>query len=179
MKALSFLISTVCFALTIAHGQTEQLNQLDSNGKKDGKWILYLNGYGEKVRDSATAVFWRYTYYDHGTHIYPMGGFIGKNGKIESSSESKQTGKIKMLDGEYKCFEKGTLKFIHTFKAGEYISYKEFFSTGQICSYFDYTKHFERQPHSWYMYTYDKTGKVTYEGWIKKNEKGQWPKMRG
>jgi len=55
---------------------------VDSNGKKDGKWILYFDAKGDKVKDSTTAVYWRYTYYDHGVHIYPMGGFIGKNGKI-------------------------------------------------------------------------------------------------
>src|SRR3990167_2183285 len=110
------LISTAVLGLTVAHGQTEPLNQVDSNGKKDGKWILYFDAKGDKVKDSTTAVYWRYTYYDHGVHIYPMGGFIGKNGKIEEPTDSKQTGKIKRLDGEYKCYENGKLKFIHTFK---------------------------------------------------------------
>ena len=173
------LISTAVLGLTVAHGQTEPLNQVDSNGKKDGKWILYFDAKGDKVKDSTTAVYWRYTYYDHGVHIYPMGGFIGKNGKIEEPTDSKQTGKIKRLDGEYKCYENGKLKFIHTFKDGEYISYKEFYPSGQLLSFFDYTKHYEGQPHSWYIYTYDKNGKVTYEGWTKKDENGKWPKMRG
>ena len=177
MKTI-FIISTFVLGLTVAYGQTEPLNQLTSDGKKDGKWILYLDSKGDKVKDSTTAVYWRYTYYDHGIHIYPMGGFTGKKGEI-GSPDNKQAGKIKMLDGEYKCYENGKLKFIHTFKEGEYISYKEYFSSGQLCTYFDYTKHFDGQPHSWYMYTYDKTGKATYEGWVKKDEQGNWPKMRG
>jgi hypothetical protein len=163
----------------LVQGQMDSLNKFDSNHKKDGKWILYLDSRGDKVPDSTKAAFWRYTWYDHGTHIYPMGGFIDKNGKIEGQQNREAGGKPQMLDGEYKCYEKGKLKFVHTFKNGEYISYKEYFSSGQICSYFDYTKHFEGQPHTWYIYTYDKTGKLTFEGWIKKDEHGHWPSMRG
>ena len=177
MKTL-ILFSSILLGYSISFSQTESINQYDSTKKKDGKWILYLDANGDKAKDSTSAVYWRYTYYDHGTHIYPMGGFIAKNGKIESS-HSKLDVKIEKLDGEYKCYESGKLKYIHIFKEGEYVSYKEFFTTGEICTYFDYTKHYEGQPRSWYMYTYNKTGKVTYEGWTKKDEKGKWPKMRG
>ena len=177
MKTI-FLLGLFFLSLTGAHSQSEPLNQFASDGKKDGKWILYLDAKGEKVKDSTTATYWRYTYYDHGFHIYPMSGFITKNGKIEST-DSKQTGKVKMLDGEYKCYENGRLKYVHTFKDGEYISYKEYFSSGELSAYFDYTKHFEGQPHSWYYYTYDKSGKVTHYGWTKKDEKGHWPAMAG
>ena len=173
------ILSTILLGFTAAYGQTEPLNKLDNTGKKDGKWVLYLDNKGDKLKDSVGAAYWRYTYYDHGVHIYPMEGFITKDGKIESA-DNKQAGKIKMLDGEYKCYDsKGHLRFIHVFKNGEYISYKEFYTSGELQEYFDYTKHYEGQPHSWYIYTYDKTGKVTYEGWTKKDETGHWPAMAG
>ncbi len=179
MKTI-FILSVILLSFTSAYGQAEPLNQLDNAGKKDGKWILYLDYKGDKVKDSVDAAYWRFTYYDHGVHIYPMGGFISKNGKIESTGDKEQTNKIKMLDGEYKCFDnKGHLQFIHVFKNGNYVSYKEFYPSGELHTYFDYTEHYEAQPHSWYMYTYDKTGKVTYEGWTKKDEKGHWPSMAG
>ncbi|MCW3085278.1 MAG: hypothetical protein JWP12_2644 [Bacteroidetes bacterium] len=179
MKTI-FILSTILLSFSAAYSQTEPLNQLDSAGKKDGKWILYLDYKGDKLKDSVDAAYWRYTYYDNGVHIYPMEGFISENGKIESTGNSKQTSKIKILDGEYKCFDsEGHLRFIHVFKNGEYISYKEFYKSGALQEYFDYTKHYEGQPHSWYIYTYDKTGEVTYEGWTKKDANGHWPPMRG
>ncbi len=179
MKKLLILLITA-LSLTTAYGQTELLNQLDSSGKKDGKWILYLNGRGYKVKDSTKAVYWRYTYYDHGVHIYPMGGFIPKNGKIEEPPNNKQIGKIKMLHGEYKCYnKKGKLKYIQTFKNGEYVSYKEYTSTGELESFFDYTKGCEGQPHSWTIYIYDKKGNVIITSPTCKDINGKWPKMRG
>lgn len=52
--------------------QTEKLNQLDPNGKKEGKWIVYLDDYWNKV-DSSKASYYRFTWYDHGVNIHPMG----------------------------------------------------------------------------------------------------------
>ncbi|MBL7891316.1 MAG: hypothetical protein JNL63_01700 [Bacteroidia bacterium] len=177
-------ITSILFFLaisTLSKSQTEKLNQLDSAGNKDGKWILYLDFKGDKVKDSSNAFYYRYTYYDHGIHIYPMGGFIGKNGKIESTTnDNHQTGKIKLLNGEYRCFDnKGRLIFIHVFKNGEYVSYKEFYKTGELQTYFDYTKHCNEQPRSWYIYSYDKKGIITYTECVSKNKNGKWPKMRG
>jgi hypothetical protein len=172
------LILLILFAPLI-YGQTEPLNQLDSTGKKHGKWVLYLDAIGGKLKDSANAVYWRYTWYDHGVHIQPMGDFIGKKGRIESNS-SIQTGKCNILDGEYKCFDSnGRLRFVHFFSNGEYAFYKEFGTKGNLVTFFDYTKHADGQPHSWYMYTYDKNGNVNYEGFVKKDLKGKWPRMRG
>ncbi len=178
MKAICSII--ILFGTLFSFSQAEKLNQLDANAKKDGKWILYLDAFGAKV-DSSKAVYCRYTYYDHGVHIYPMGNFISKGEKIEAKENDAQTaGKIKVLDGEYKCLDKnGKVKYIHVFKNGEYVSYKEFFDSGEIQTFFDYTKHCKGQSHSWYTYIYDKTGKLTYEDCTCKDAEGHWPKMKG
>lgn len=178
MKKITTLLF---FAMTlISFSQTEILNHLDKDGKKEGKWILYLDSKGEKLKDSTNAVYCRYTYYDQGVNIYPMGGFITKDGKLESSGNIESNKKIKILDGEYKCLDKkGRTMFIHVFKNGEYISYKAFTESGELQTFFDYTKHCEGQPHSWYLYTYDKTGKIKTEMCVKKNGNGKWPKMAG
>jgi antitoxin component YwqK of YwqJK toxin-antitoxin module len=174
-------IITVLFLsiISFSFAQTEKINQM-SNGNKDGKWVLYLDALGGKV-DSSKAVYCRYTYYDNGIHIHPMGNLISKGGKIEAKENSSVTiGKAKLLDGEYKCYGKsGRLEYIHVFKNGEYVLYKEFFETGELSTFFDYEKHCPGQPHSWYMYTYDKRGKITYEGPTCKDAQGNWPKMRG
>jgi len=171
------LISLSAFSFS----QAEKLNQFDDKGKKDGKWILYLDSKWNKLKDSTTAVYCRYTYYDHGVHSYPMGAGGKKNWIcIRMGDGIQKIGKMILLDGEYRWSDpKGRTIYIHTLKNGEYLSYKEYYESGELHEFFDYTKHFEGQPLSWYIYVYDKKGKVTYEGWTKKDEKGNWPVMRG
>lgn len=159
-------------------GQTT--NQFDAEGKKHGIWKLFLDHKGAKLNDSIGAVYFRYTYYDHGVHVYPMGNFIGKGGRIEENGLAKSTTGIKMLDGEYKCFDKkGKLNYIHTFKDGVYVSYKEYYPNGKLHTFFDYTKHYKDQPYSWYLIEYKKNGDVKYEDFVRKDDTGKWPNMRG
>lgn len=160
--------------------QTEKLNQFDSDGKKDGKWTVYLDANWNKV-DSSKAAYFRYTWFDHGVNLHPMGTGGGKKYKMESSpNRSSQTGKVKILDGEYKWYNgKGQLKYVHVFKNGEYILYKEFYSTGELQTFFDYTKICEGQPHSWTAFLYDKKGNLTITSPTCKDKNGNWPKMRG
>lgn len=181
MKTKSTLTLLLLILIKFVFCQSPLLNQFDSLGKKNGKWILYLDKTGAKLSDSLGASFCRYTYYDHGTHIYPMGNFISKNGKIVAAeNNSNQYSKIKLLDGEYKCLDsKGRVKFIHVFKNGEYISYKEFYKSGKLHTFFDYTKHWQEQAHSWYWCVYNKKGKVQYEDYTKRDDHGHWPPMRG
>ena len=81
-------------------GQTEKLNQFDKEGKEDGKWIIFLDSKGDKLKDSANAAYCRYTYFDHGVNIYPMSGFITNGGKIEHApSNTESSSKMKLLDG--------------------------------------------------------------------------------
>src|SRR5438105_1407633 len=104
---LLFLCSTLSF------GQTEKINQLDPKGKKEEKWIVYVNDKGKVTKDSTRAVYYLYTYYDHGTNIYPMGILWGRGNKVESTADSKKNEKIKLVDGEYKLYRKsGQVKFI-------------------------------------------------------------------
>lgn len=167
---LFFLLiaSVICF------GQSGKLNQLDGNGKRDGKWILYLDKDWRKVDDSTKARYMRFTYYEHGTNIYPMGPCGGKNYKLESAVKSK------LLDGEHKWYDgKGRLSSVHVFKNGDYVSCKEYYKTGELSQHFDYTKKCEGQPHGWTVYIYDKKGNITLTSPTCKDKDGNWPKMRG
>jgi len=129
--------------------------------------------------DSAKAIFCRYTYFDHGINVYPMGPCGGKDYKLESTTSSDNP-RIKLLDGEYKWYDgKGKLSSVHVFKNGEYVSCKEFYSSGELNQYFDYTKKCEGQPHGWIVYIYDKKGNVTQALPTCKDKNGNWPTMRG
>lgn len=151
-----------------------QINQLDAQGKKDGKWTVYLDKDWKKVDDSSKALYKRYTYFDHGANIYPMGPCGGKGYKLEGDTKNKT------LNGEYKWYDaKGKLSSVHVFKDGEYLSCKEYFPTGELSQHFDYTKKCEGQPHGWTVFIYDKKGNLTLTSPTCKDKDGNWPKMRG
>jgi len=156
-----FFLSTMILSITFAHGQTESLNKLDSNGKKDGKWAIYLDSKWKEVNDSTQSVYYHYTWYVHGTNTNPMGSF-GKLILVPADNDL-QKGKPKLLDGEYKWEDKnGRTSCILILKKGEPISYKDFYTTGQLQQYFDYTKKWQGKPHTYAMTINDKTGKPQY-----------------
>lgn len=169
-----------CLALFSCYTVFAQLNQLNTNGKKQGRWLVYLDAKGTKLDDSTKAIYKRYTWFDDGINTIPMGWLTTKDGKIETTGNPAEKGKIVLLNGEYKCYDKaGKLKYVHMFDNGNYVSYKEYFPSGTIQTHFDYTKHCDRQEHSWYMYVYDATGKLLMEECTKKGADGKWPKMKG
>jgi len=163
MKVKIFL-SFFCLGFSILSYSQEKINQLDKDGKNDGRWLVRLDDHWLIPKDTDKAVYCRYNFFDHGLNLNPMGAGGGKGWKCISTVNSTQyIGKMKLLDGEYKWYDKkGRLIFIHVLKNGEYVSYKEFYKSGELHEYFDYTKH-QGQPHSYYIYLYDKKGKVKYE----------------
>ena len=178
MKKIIF-IYTFMIGLMTVYGQIETMNQIDNQGKKNGKWIVYLDAKWNKT-DSNNAIFYRYTWFDHGVNIHPMGAGGSKNATMQTASNnSMQTGKLKILDGKYEWYEKGKLKYVHVLKNGEYVAYKEYNSAGKLITSFDYTKGCEGQAHSWTMYIYDKNGNVMMTTPICKDVNGKWPKMHG
>lgn len=176
MKAKSILTALFLAITNLLASQTAPLNQFDSQGKKDGKWLVYLDQDWKRVDDSTQALYYRYTYYDHGVNIYPMGPCGRKGYKLEPGAA---TGKPVRLDGEYKWYDaKGRLSSVHAFQNGEYIFCKEYFPTGELQQYFNYTKKCEGQEHGWTLTVYDKKGNIKLVSPTCKDEKGNWPLMR-
>lgn len=158
MKA-NFTFLLFFLSLTaISYGQQARLNQLDSAGKKDGKWIVYLDDVWKEVNDSSDAKYYRYTYYEHGVNLCPMGKFGGKNWKLEAPVDSaRKNEKIKLLDGEYKWYDtKGRLSSAHSLNKGEYVFSKEYYSSGKLMQHFDFTMKWNDQPHTWHISIYGK-----------------------
>ena len=87
MKILAFIF-TIVLGLTTVHKQIEPLNKLDGDGKKDGKWIVYLDNNWKHIDDSTNAIYYRYTFYSHGTNLNPMGPCGGKGWKLESTNSN-------------------------------------------------------------------------------------------
>jgi hypothetical protein len=153
--------------------QKEVINQFNSNKKKDGKWIVYLDNVWKEVKDSSAASFYRYTYYDNGENIYPMGP-CGRNGwKLETTNKSETGLKPALLDGDYKWVDKkGQLSSTHVFINGEYQDCKEYFKDGKLSQHFAYTKKFREQAHSYCIYHYSKKGDLKF--YIMHKSRGTW-----
>lgn len=144
------------------YGQTEKLNQFDANGKKDGKWIVWLDKDWKLAKDSMAAVYFRYNYWDHGNNLYPMGSFGGSY-KLQIVSENSKIkkGNAKLLDGEYKWVnEKGHMFADHILKEGVYLEWKQYYKNGNLETHFDYTKTCDDGPHRCSIYLYNKAGKL-------------------
>jgi hypothetical protein len=172
MKIIISLIAIFSSMFSLA--QSGKINQLDDNGNRNGRWILYLDKDWKKIEDSTKALYTRYTYYDHGVNIYPMGPVGGKGYKLEGPADAKP------LNGEYKWYNaKGQLSSVHVFKNGDYISCKEYFKTGELNQHFDYTKKCKDHEHGWTVFVYNKKGTLVLESPTCKDKNGNWPKMRG
>lgn len=183
---LLFFYSTI-----ISFGQFEKINQLDSIGKKNGKWIDYLDAKWRVVKDTSKAVYCGYNFYDHGENTLRITPFrpIRFYHKLEVTHDEVQlvNGK-KILSGEYKWLDKkGRVVSIDSFKNGEHIWVKDYDwdrfgiyilgwnkkMTGKLHGYVDYRKTYEGQPNSYYIEEYDKKGniksyyymKCSYAGW--------------
>jgi hypothetical protein len=149
----------------------EPVNQYDSNGKKHGTWIVWLDKDWKLAKDSMSAVYFRYNYFDHGKSVYGMGPW---GGKLEAKTNSLvKKGNALMLDGEYSWYNaKGKLVCTHVLKNGWYVSFKEYYSNGQLQTFFDYAKKYKGQEYSYYFCSYNKKGELTFEGWEFADENG-------
>jgi antitoxin component YwqK of YwqJK toxin-antitoxin module len=153
-------------------GQTPGQDHVDATEKK----VVYLDADWRKMEDSSRAVFYRYTYFERGANIYPMGPCGRKGYRLEPTSEANTK---TLLDGKYTWYTaKGNLSSVHVFKNGEYVSYKEYFRTGELKQEFDYTKKCEGQLHGWKLTIYDKKGRIKRCEWVCKDRNGSWPLMR-
>jgi hypothetical protein len=173
MKAI---LSLVFVLFTLSLSSQETTNQLE-NGKKQGKWIVWLDKDWKLAKDSISAVYFRYNYYNHGESCNPMGPW---GGKLEAKANSSvKKGNAVLLDGDYKWYNsKGQLVCEHVLKNGWYVSFKEYFpSSGQLQTFFDYTQHYtehdKTQEHSYSITTYNKKGKQTFNGWASENQGGK------
>jgi hypothetical protein len=176
MKAI---LSALFVLFTFSLFSQGSLNQFDNNGKKHGAWVVFLDKNWHLAKDSMSAVYFRYNYFNHGNSCHPMGpGGLNKDKLEIKTSTSVKKGNAVMLDGVYKWYNsKGVLKFEHVLKDGWYVSYKEYYSNGQVESFFDYTQHYterdKTQEHSYSITTYNKKGKQTFNGWASENQGGK------
>jgi len=155
--------------------QQNHLNRLDAGNNEHGTWMVYWDNNWNHT-DSTKATYCWYTHYDHGQNLRPMAGRDRHWKMVPSDSTSHAGNGPVLLDGEYKWYdETGVLRSVDVFKKGEYVSYKCYHPNGKLIQWFDYTKNWEGQPHSWYITEYDDRGHLQREGYFKRDRKKQWP----
>lgn len=143
--------------------QSAEINQLDSEGKKHGTWVLYLNYFWKEVSTKEEAVFYRYNNYFHGKDLINMGSRGNKNTVFEPFTDtSGAKGNPILLDGEYKSLnKKGELEYLFRFTKGEFQLYEEYKNDGKIVKRLDFSKKQKNDPNSYTIQTFNKEGNET------------------
>jgi len=165
-------------SLTLVNGQiVTNINQHDSKGKKDGKWMSYYNKQWKVVEDSSKAYYYFYTYYNHGARMHTIARWGTKGGRlVDSLAGTDHMGKIELLDGKYTWFDKnGKLFAILCFDKGEPTLWKQFYPSGKLHLLFDYSKKCDGKPLSYFLNIYDKKGGLETALPISLRENGKWP----
>jgi hypothetical protein len=179
MKAKITLLILSLYLAVFSYGQKITLNQLDSNGKKDGTWIEYLSKKWKVLKDSNNAKYCRYVFYDHGKYILPR-VFSSANKKLEFTGDTTPKTIPILLDGEYKWYDrKGRLLTDGYYAKGEYVWFKSYTwgifnkkMTGQkIHENYDFTKKYNGQQYTFYLELSDKNGMIKYY-FIRKDKYG-------
>ena len=165
---ITFLLIT---KIGLVHSQG--INESDKDGKKHGRWIVYLDEFWAKC-DSSKALYKRFTVYDHGINLYPM-GTCGSKGWTLKGNVNSGSG-ISILDGEYSWYDKQSRIFsTHVLQNGNYVDYKEFFTDGKLQQHFEYLKRYQDQENTWLITIYSKKGTVKQQLYMVKDAKGRWP----
>ena len=83
MKPTPLLLLPILIAMMtqFAIAQEEKINSLDENGKKDGKWIVWLDARWKVVNDSSHASYYGYNYFHHGENSFTVS--FGSDYKIQ------------------------------------------------------------------------------------------------
>jgi hypothetical protein len=160
MKSFALFVCILCMSAA-SFGQAEPLNQIDSVGRQNGKWVMYYDKYCSVVSDSNKASYYCYVYYLHGRRYVTKSSWGNKDGKLVDSVASPQVNRIKLLDGKYTWYDKnGKISTVCYYDKGELILSQWYYPTGKIHGSMDYRKRIEGQPHSGYITTYDKDGNM-------------------
>jgi hypothetical protein len=172
MKRRIYLL-IFCLGLTIISYSQDSLNQLDSAGKKNGRWIVYLDKSWKEVKDTNQAYYYDYTYYDNGYNVYTMDW--GKNWKLVHAGENEQQkGRLKLLNGEYSWIDsKNRTRMVINYKNGVIVSSKWAYPAGIGFGTWDYTKKWRGEAHTYRYCEYNKNGEAIYY-WMHKIKPYGW-----
>lgn len=153
----------------LSYSQSDTLNQIDSNGLKQGYWTVYLDDEWKKVDEKSDATYMRYAYYINGGNLYPMSSW--KNAYISMNGEMTMTitGNPILLDGTFTWYDKkGRLLSRHVLKNGVYQSYEYYYKSEKLKGGFTTTEQCGETALDYCVFLCDKEGSI----------KSKWPILR-
>lgn len=132
--------------------QDNKINQFDSQGRRNGKWLIYVDKNWKAVKDTNIASFKLYELFLNGKSNYHLIGKRKHTGNLGSKIDTIN----KLLDGEYKWYDKqGILTDWYIFKKGDIVMQKHYSKNGDILDYSDYNITYDNEPYSFGMYLRD------------------------
>lgn len=170
---MKIYLLALCLVVALLSNGQNNITRPDSANKKNGSRIIYLDKSWKEVTDSNTASFCRYAYFENGINIQPMDP-CGKGWYfINSGGSTVLKGSAKILDGVYTWSDiNGNSRCIASFRNGECVYVKWLNPSGSMKTYYDYTKKWKGQDHSYFITSYDQNGIATYSYWRK--DQGSW-----
>jgi hypothetical protein len=157
-------------SLKYSFAQDTTLNRFNTSGQKHGKWLVYLDNNWKEVSDSSQAVYRRFTIYDNGFNIFPMGPSGKKGWKLRPET----AGNSGLLNGEYSWVKpNGEVNSTHSFTDGQYNDCKEYDSNGNMIQHFDFSKRYKDELNTYFLYQYDKNANLK-RFYIMRNGREGW-----
>jgi len=170
LLTLTLLLSALC-----AQGQ----DLLDANGKRHGRWTVWMDANWKDVKDSTQAHYARYVHFDNGELLQMLNPIRQKDWKQEYEAQTAPLAvDSKLVHGRYSWYgAKGNLICVQEFNNGEPVSIDVYRANGSLDMRVDYTKRWMEQPNTAFVATQEKSGAVESYFWRKAEPTGwrSWP----
>lgn len=156
----------VVFNSVHTFSQADTLNRLDSDGKKTGWWIVYLDEDLQILKDSNKATHCMYNYYTRDIYHYRWGISLGsrKCPVHFPENESLKLRNYTLLHGKYITkYENGNIRSELLFSNGYMTGYKRYYETGELAAEIIVSGECGA-PIEHCLKEYNKDGNITYEG---------------
>ena len=134
IKFSTLLLFFICL-IPNSHSQSDTLNQFDSNGKKTGWWITYLDKNLKILEDSTGATHCMYNYYRKNIFLYRFGEGYGKKNSpiVFPENDTLKLGSYTLLHGIYLTkYKNGNLRSKIEAANGYMTGFKYYYPNGQL-----------------------------------------------
>ncbi len=135
MIRYSILTLFVVFNVSLSFCQSDTLNQVDSNGKKTGWCVAYLDNNLKVLKDSSGATHCMYNYYRRDIWLYRFGEGWGtkKSPIMFPENDTLKLGNYILLNGKYITkYPNGNLRSELMTSNGFMTGFKFYYKNGQL-----------------------------------------------
>lgn len=170
MSRYAILILFVIFSSIHTFGQSDTLNLVDSDEKKTGWWITYLDKNLRVLKDSIGATHCMYNYYWKNIHLYrhEKGSGSKKYPIHFPENDTSSLGNYVRLDGKYITkYKNGNVRSILSASKGILIEFEKYYPEGQLKFKIIYSEECGA-PIQNCLREYNKDGSMKYDGYIQK-----------